>query len=231
MEAQEIWKPVADYEGLYMVSNLGRVKSVPRPGTKGGILKPAPDDRGYLKVKLYKNGGKSTHQVHRLVMRAFVGECPDGYEVDHVDWNPKNNRLSNLRYLPAEENNSRKSPEWYKNTAEANKKRSQDPEWLRKNAEHREKMYQDPEWQRKNAEANRRKAQDPEWRKKNAEVARKKYKPVNQYTLDGDYVKTWSSATEAAKELGLKQPNISSCCKGKYKQAYGFIWRYAVCST
>lgn len=197
MEKQEEWRPVVGYEGFYEVSNWGRVRSQSRRGTKGVILKPIPEDKGYLRVKLYKNGEKSMRRVHILVMRAFVGECPDEFEIDHIDWNPENNMLGNLRYLPAKENASRKSPEWYKN-----------------NAAQREKMYQ-----------------DPQWKKNQTEAVRKAFcKPIDQYTLDGTFVKTWSSAREIEREFGISNGNISECCKGKRKTAGGFIWKYAVCS-
>ena len=51
-------------------------------------------------------------------------------------------------------------------------------------------------------------------------------KKVNQYTKDGEFIKTWDSLTEVQRETGFKNPNLSSCCTGKTKTAYGFIWRY-----
>lgn len=209
---QEIWKPVVNYEGLYEVSNLGRVKSINYRNTgKEGIMKPTPAKiGGYLQVGLRKSGKHETCLVHILIMRAFFGECPEGCEVDHYDWNPSNNRLSNLSYQPKGANRARKSPEWYKNIAEANKKLTQNQEWLRKNAEAREKMYQDPGWRKNHAEAIRKRC----------------CKPVDQYALDGEYVKTWTSAADAARELGLHQSKISSCCNGKRKTTGDYIWRY-----
>lgn len=136
MEKQEeLWKPVVGYEGLYMVSNLGRVKSLPREGTKGCILKPSSDKWGYPHVCLCKNGEQKSCRVHILVMRAFIGKCPDGYEVDHENWNIVDNRLENLSYQPKEVNRARHNPEWQKNNAEANRRKAKDPEWKRKNAE------------------------------------------------------------------------------------------------
>lgn len=206
----EFWKDINDYEGLYMVSNLGRVKSLNYRNTgKEGMRALVPDCDGYLHVKLHKNGEKSMHQVHRLVMRAFVGECPAGYEVDHIDWNPSNNRLSNLSYQPKEENRARHSPEWQQKNAEKNKKLAQDQEW-RKNVT---KILQN---------------KTPEWRKNNAEAIRKRCcKPVDQYTLDGKFVKRWPSVKDAARELGLKQQSISQCCNGTRKTTGGFKWQHA----
>lgn len=53
------------------------------------------------------------------------------------------------------------------------------------------------------------------------------YKPVEQYTLDGEYIKTFESRKAAAKELGVNGTHISSVCTGQRKAAYGYIWRYA----
>ena len=52
--------------------------------------------------------------------------------------------------------------------------------------------------------------------------------PVNQYTKDGQFIKTYSSTMEVEKELGIYHNTISKCCKGKYKSAGGFIWRYKI---
>ena len=51
-------------------------------------------------------------------------------------------------------------------------------------------------------------------------------KPVYQYTLDGEFVKEYSSVSEVERQLGYANQNISCCCLGKYKTAYSFIWRY-----
>ena len=51
-------------------------------------------------------------------------------------------------------------------------------------------------------------------------------KPIIQLTLDGEFVREWKSATEVQRQLGFSQGYICWCCKGKYKTAYGYIWRY-----
>lgn len=60
--------------------------------------------------------------------------------------------------------------------------------------------------------------------KKSAENHRK---PINQYDLQGDFIKSWNSGTEISKVTGYSHSNITRCCKNKVKTAYGFIWRYA----
>lgn len=102
--SNEIWKPVAGYEGLYEVSNTGRVKSTPRCGTKGRILKQNVGARGYARVELSKGNRQKKHFVHRLVASAFIGPIPDGLQVNHIDENKLNNRADNLNFMTAKEN-------------------------------------------------------------------------------------------------------------------------------
>jgi HNH endonuclease/NUMOD4 motif len=107
--APEQWLPIADYEGLYEVSDLGRVRSLPREttsGLRGGkILKPQPTNNfGHLKAHLSRNSKVKQVTIHRLVLAAFVGPCPEGMEVRHLNGNAGDNRLSNLAYGTKTEN-------------------------------------------------------------------------------------------------------------------------------
>ena len=111
----EVWKDVPGYEGLYLVSNFGRIKN-----TKSGRLKvPSSDEQWYLSVKLSKSGRGREYKVHRLVMYAFVGVMPAQVQVNHRDENRENNRLYNLEYCDANYNNN-----FGNRTAKANKTRS-----------------------------------------------------------------------------------------------------------
>lgn len=96
----EIWKDVKDYEELYQVSNLGRVKRV----TSGRILKGSKQTPGYLRVDLYKNGSKSKKLIHRLVAEAFIPNSENKSQVNHIDENKTNNMVSNLEWMTAKEN-------------------------------------------------------------------------------------------------------------------------------
>lgn len=93
---EEIWRDIPGYEGIYQVSNLGRVKSFWNKKEK--LLKPRPNKQGYLQVDLHKNNKSKFRLVHSLVMEAFVGPRPDGLDVCHNDGNRRNNHLDNLRY-------------------------------------------------------------------------------------------------------------------------------------
>lgn len=95
----EVWKDIKGYEGLYQVSNLGRVKSVKRNLT----LKPCNRNR-YLIVLLSKNGIKKAINVHRLVAQAFIPNPDDKRTVNHIDGNKQNNCVDNLEWCSQSEN-------------------------------------------------------------------------------------------------------------------------------
>lgn len=90
----EIWKPVVGYEGLYSVSDQGRV----RRDTSGRIRKPVCGSKGYAQATLSRDNKARTFLTHRLVMLAHVGPCPDDLEVCHRDGDRSNPALTNLRY-------------------------------------------------------------------------------------------------------------------------------------
>lgn len=105
----EEWKDIKGYEGAYQVSNLGRVKSLNYNGTKKEkILIGSKVGRGYKIVSLSKNGKIKNFLIHRLVYKAFVGNIPQGLQVDHVSNNKTDNRLQNLQLLTPSENCKKK---------------------------------------------------------------------------------------------------------------------------
>ncbi|WP_373786512.1 NUMOD4 domain-containing protein [Jeotgalibaca porci] len=110
---KEKWMPIKNYEGFYEVSNLGRVRSVDRVVRyKDGrmykypskLIKHKADKRGYLYVGLNKSGKKSSKRVHRLVTETFLPVRGKNLEVNHIDGNKNNNKLSNLEWVTSSEN-------------------------------------------------------------------------------------------------------------------------------
>lgn len=104
---EEIWKDIKGYEGLYQVSNYGRVKSLNYNHTgKEGILSPSTDKDGYMHLILYKNGERETKKVHRLVAEAFMLNIDNLPDINHKDENPSNNHIDNLEWCTKEYNNN-----------------------------------------------------------------------------------------------------------------------------
>lgn len=100
----EIWKEmVAD--NRYEVSNFGNV----RRKSNGRVRTPSSTPKGYKVIVISRPGSKHIGvYVHREVLRAFVGKCPEGYQVSHLNGNNADNRLENLAYESPTENNNRK---------------------------------------------------------------------------------------------------------------------------
>lgn len=97
----EIWRDVIGYEGLYQVSNFGRVKSFKNNKIK--ILKSNVGIGGYLRVVLCKDFDKKNRFVHVLVAKAFIPNPENKRQVNHIDGNKQNNRVDNLEWnTPAE---------------------------------------------------------------------------------------------------------------------------------
>lgn len=113
---EEIWKPVAGYEGLYEVSNKGNVRSLDRHCLgrdgrselhRGRVLAKQLTWNGYHDVSLANRGAgvrRKHRPVHTLVAEAFLGSRPDGYDVMHLDGDRTNNCVDNLKYGPRAEN-------------------------------------------------------------------------------------------------------------------------------
>lgn len=113
---EEIWKDIEGYEGLYQVSNKGRVKSLERDiirkngrkyHVKERILKDAPEGHGYFQVCLYDAKGRNKRlRVHRLVAETFIPNPEDKTQVNHKDEDKTNNHVDNLEWMTCKENNN-----------------------------------------------------------------------------------------------------------------------------
>lgn len=116
---KEIWKDIKGYENMYQISNIGQVKSLEhyvqqknRWGQtisriqKSRLMKIYINKNGYFRVVLYKNGIKKNYSVHRLVYEAFIGEIPDGMQVNHINEIKTDNRVVNLNLMTPKENSN-----------------------------------------------------------------------------------------------------------------------------
>ena len=168
MTNEEIWCPIKDYEGLYEVSDQGRVRSL--KFGKERVLNPVRDDGGYLLVNIWKNGEKKMCKVHRLVSQAFIPNPDNLPEVNHKDEDKTNNKVSNLEWCDRKYNQN--------------------------------------------------------YGTRTKRQAEKLSKPILQYTKSGEFVKEWKSMNDVQRNLGYSKGNISSCCTGRLKSAYNFIWKY-----
>lgn len=176
----EEWRDIKDFEGLYQVSNYGRVKSLDRFIDKKHhylekIIKLRNGKNGYLTFTLCKNGMKKQQGVHRIVAYAFPEICGEWFakcEVDHLDTVTYNNQAINLKVCTHVEN-----------------------------------------------------ANNPITLSRNSNKLR--MKPIVQLSLNNEFIREFSCVGEIIKNNNkYSQGNIRSCCKGRYKTAYGYIWKY-----
>ena len=119
----EEWRDIKGYEGIYQVSDMGRVRSLDRivPREKGGAMKwkgrmlsLGLSKSSYYIVSLWKDGKGKSYNVHQLVMESFTSHVVNGWDlvIDHIDNDPTNNNLSNLQLITHGENVSKG---WNKN--------------------------------------------------------------------------------------------------------------------
>lgn len=185
---EEEWRDIKGYEGLYQVSNFGRVKSFPRHGTRSKeeyIMAGGKDYRGYPTVVLRKNNKGKTTKVHRLVAETFIPNPNNLPQVNHKSGLKNENYVSNLEWISASENMKHA----YKTG-------------LKKITDKQKKIVSDY--------------------CKNYRLIK-----VNQYSLDGKYIRTWKSIKEAGTTLNISCSKICECCKNKRNKTGNYIWKYS----
>ena len=119
MQTKEVWRNVRGYEGFYLISNTGRVKSLHKSRRYLSLINSHESNKKYLLVHLNKNKSKTTKSIHRLVAEAFIENPENKPCVDHIDGDKKNNHASNLRWCTWKENQN--NPITRKRISEAGK--------------------------------------------------------------------------------------------------------------
>lgn len=144
----EIWKDIKGWEGLYQVSNLGRVRALPIVTRFGNRIKKYPlryltpkvSKRGYMIVGLSKKHKTYTKNIHRLIAEAFIPN-PNNYPcIDHIDTNPLNNSMDNLRWCTYKGNSS--NPLTKKHQSEATRLKWRNGCFDARNNQHYQKVAQ-----------------------------------------------------------------------------------------
>lgn len=237
----EEWKDVVGYEGIYMVSNLGRVKSLPK--SKGGshnqytshekIMKTNLNQGGYVCVNLHKDKKIKRCLVHRLLADSFLPKENSKNFIDHINGVRYDNRLENLRWCTVKENAS--FPLARENKSKFAQATFTTEEYRKRCSERLKEYYSNPQNIIKNANTMKRLWSDESYRERflknkysEEAILRSRHtrlcKPVIQFDMDGNFIKEYYSATEAQRATNIHK--ITACCRGERNHAGGFIWKY-----
>lgn len=218
-ELVEVWKPVVGWEDRYMVSSLGRVKSLdrylamPNGGeklVKGRITKQYKKPNGYMSVILGRtHNDRKNKYIHRLVAEAFPEICGEWFEkceVDHINTIREDNRAINLKVCTAYENANNPLTLKHQSDTKIGKKMpigfGEKISNIMKGRTHTDCTKD--------------------------KIRKALSKPIIQFTLDGELVRKWDSTRDVEKVLNISHSSITQCCKNKYgyKSAGGSIWKY-----
>ena len=195
---REEWRDIDGFKGLYQISNLGQVKSLPRHRQNHSklqkieekILKLTPTKQGYLQVILCKNGKVFSKRVHRLVAEAFIPNPDNKATVNHKNGD-KTKNIVDIDNIYGESTNL----EW--STYSENLKHAFQTGLNKSPATNK---FGKNNWLSKS---------------------------VEQYTIDGLFVKKWDSIADVERDLNIQHNAISACCRCKRSTAGGYKWRYA----
>lgn len=242
---EEVWKDVVGYEGLFSVSNFGNIRNE----KTGRVLKLYKNKRGYCLVSLYhKRNNRKTYRVHRLVAEAFIPN-PNNYPyINHKDENPSNNRVDNLEWCTPQYNAT------YGHAHEKHMKTILDKYGkyhLKKTVlqytldgvfvkeyDSITEASEESGIPMNNISACCRNVNtqakgfifvfkgDEERAMRGTLNRPYRRKEVNQFDLNGNFIRTWESASAAAKAVGVASTSIINCALGKRKSSRGFLWKY-----
>ena len=238
----EIWKDIPGYEGLYQVSNFGRVRSI----LTGRIRKYGDNGHGYKFIPLCKNNKTRNYYIHRLVAALFIKNPYNKKTVNHINGIKADNYVSNLEWATQSENTQHGfdnglikqkagvenpgskpvlkyslSGEFiceYENISIAATNNKISASSISMNCKQRTKRAGNFQWKLKSD--NETIIYPIPLRKGNGEIK------VLQYSKDGEFISIFNSQTEAEAITGIKKGGISDCCTEKIKTSGGFIWKF-----
>lgn len=196
----EVWKDINEYEGLYQVSNLGRIKSLKRNTAREKIMKPKENRDGYFIVNLCKNGNITTKKIHRLVAENFIPNPENKYSVNHINGIKKDNRIENLEWATASEQakHAVKTGLWKWDDNRKIKLRNTLIE----------------------------KGINPQKNSIHTKCHSFGVVKVIQKDDNGNIIKVWDSMSDASRAIGVPVSHIVRVCKGIRKHARGYVWSY-----
>lgn len=242
----EEWRPVVGYEGLYEISNLGRVKSLHR--RTPFIVRTKTNTHGRIIANLHHKGEVHSFGVHVLIAKAFIPNPDNLPEVNHKDENPANNIVENLEWCTHEynmhygtlykrlsstlQNNSSMSRPVVQYDLEGKfvrvwpsirevKRSLNEKGWKTICDVCKGKAHSAMGFQWRYVEGGKTPAEDIGPIRRRCSTAPK---AVYQYTLEKLFVRKYESVTAASASVGIPGTNISACINGKQKTAAGFLW-------
>jgi len=195
---KEEWKDIPKYEGLYQVSNLGRVRSIDRvvrtksgksKNLKGIILSPQYYKNGYRFVTLSKDGNTKGFSIHRMVALSFIPNPENKPEVNHINENKNDNRASNLEWMSVRENRNYGTR-------------------IERGVAHRDQSGEN------NGMYGRKGSLNPNSR------------AILQFDLSGVFIREYESISIATEMTSSNPSSISKVARGRIKYTNSFIWRY-----
>lgn len=202
----EIWKNIEGYPN-YMVSNMGRVKSLNYNHTgKENILKTLLDGKGYYFVTIFKNKKPKCCRIHRLIAEAFIPNIENKPFIDHINTDKTDNRIENLRWVTHKENMNNQITTSKMSNSHKGKHLSQ-------------------ETKRKISTSLKNNPSKPMLGKFGNEHPNSK--PILQFTKDCEFMNKWDCILSVERELNIPHSNIIKVINGDRKTAGGYKWGYA----